>query len=238
MLGHAALGQTEAIQMAVWGAGEKVDARDSLIAFQHEGALIAGGFVDGVLSAMLFGFPTREANVQHSHRLAVVESARGLGLGARLKWFQRDWCLERGITNVRWTYDPLRAVNANLNIARLGATARRYVPDYYGAMVGINAGVSSDRLLAEWDLASPRVVAAAAGKPQPQTLGEVKEIGIPANFAETVLKDPARAEEFRLASRPLFLDAFADGWSVTGFDPQRCCYQLTRRGHDVHLGQL
>ena len=74
MLGHAALGATEAIQLAVWGADEKVDARDSLIAYQHEGALIAGGFVDGVLSAMLFGFPTREAEVQHSHRLAVVEA--------------------------------------------------------------------------------------------------------------------------------------------------------------------
>jgi predicted GNAT superfamily acetyltransferase len=228
MLGHAALGQTEAIQIAVWGADEKVDSRDSLIAYQHEGALIAGGFVDGVLSAMLFGFPTREATVQHSHRLAVLASARGLGLGARLKWFQRHWCLERGITNVRWTYDPLRAVNANLNIARLGATARRYVPDYYGAMVGINAGVSSDRLLAEWDLASARAEAAAAGLPLPPVSGEVREIAIPESFADLVLRDPAQAEVHRLASRPMFLAAFAEGWCITGFDPQRCCYRLTR----------
>ena len=146
----------------------------------------------------------------------------------RLKWFQRDWCLERGVTHVRWTYDALRAVNANLNIAKLGATARRYIPDYYGAMVGINAGVSSDRLLAEWDLASPRVAAAAAGQPLPAIAGGMEEIAIPEDFAGLVLRDPALAETHRLASRPAFLNAFAAGWCITGFNAERCVYELTK----------
>ncbi len=229
MLGLTDLESTEAIQLAVWGKGEKVDARDTLIAMQHEGALIAGGFVDGVLSAMLFGFPTREADAQHSHRLGVLESARGLGLGRKLKWFQRDWCLARGITRVRWTYDPLRIANARLNVGHLGAIVDRYCVDYYGAMVGINAGVASDRVLAEWQLDAPEVVVRSrGGSHTSHSAGADKRIAIPRDFAELILSEPAKAQAIRIAARATFLEAFADGWRITGFDAAACCYCLTK----------
>jgi predicted GNAT superfamily acetyltransferase len=85
----------------------------------------------------------------------------------RLKLYQRDWCLARGIGHVRWTFDPLRTVNATLNIHRLGATSATYLPDYYGEMAGINQGLASDRLLVDWDLAAPVVAALAVDRCRP-----------------------------------------------------------------------
>ncbi|MFD1809838.1 GNAT family N-acetyltransferase [Gemmobacter lanyuensis] len=126
-----------------------------MMVIQHEGGLLAGAFQGDRLLGYVFAFPTRDPQVQHSHRLAVRAEARGLKLGARLKWYQHDWCARNGVALVRWTYDPLRRTNATLNIAALGAGAHVYLPDYYGEMAGINAGTASDRLMAEWVIGSP-----------------------------------------------------------------------------------
>ncbi len=72
--------------------------------------------------------------------LGVLEAYRGTGAALFLKRFQRDWCLSHGVRKVVWTFDPLRGVNANFNLRKLGATARTYLPDHYGPMSGINAG--------------------------------------------------------------------------------------------------
>ena len=142
----------EQLQIDVWGADEMPDPADLMMVIQHEGGLIAGAFEGDRLLGYVFAFPTRDNGVQHSHRLAVRTEARGLQLGARLKWYQHDWCAARGIRHVRWTFDPLRALNAMLNIDCLGARCRTYYTDYYGAMGGINEGLPSDRLLADWRL--------------------------------------------------------------------------------------
>ena len=145
----------EDLQNDVWGKDDTADPADLMMVIQAEGGLCAGAFSDGRLVGYVFAFPTRDPEVQHSHRLAIRSETRGLGLGARLKWYQRDWCLARGVRLVRWTFDPLRLLNASLNVGALGAVCRTYYPDYYGAMAGINAGAPSDRLLAEWFLDSP-----------------------------------------------------------------------------------
>ena len=61
-----------------------------------------------------------------SHMLAVDRSARDLGLGTRLKLYQRDLLLPLGIDEVRWTFDPLEARNAHLNFNHLGAEVAEY----------------------------------------------------------------------------------------------------------------
>ena len=64
-----------------------------------------------------------------------------------------------------WTFDPLQAGNANFNFNRLGTTARIYSVNHYGDMQdGINAGMASDRLEAQWQLDSPHVIALAEGR--------------------------------------------------------------------------
>ena len=51
----------------------------------------------------------------------VREAYRNQGLGRQLKLFQRDEALQRGITLIEWTFDPMELKNAFLNIERLGA---------------------------------------------------------------------------------------------------------------------
>ena len=206
------LKRSEAFQREVWGQDDPADNSDIMLAIQHEGGLVAGAFSEGRMLGFLFGFPTSQPDVQHSHRLAVHPDSRGMGLGVKLKWYQRDWCLERGITTVRWTYDPLRRVNANLNIARLGATAGTYYHDYYGKMEGINAGVASDRLLAEWHLTAPEVVHRAENPRTPPVTAATsvsQSLLISVHFCRTTSRAPlpnacACAQHLRLLSRTGF----------------------------------
>ena len=60
----------------------------------------------------------------HSHMLAVKEGYRNRGLGAQLKLAQRSDALERGITHIEWTFDPVEIKNAFLNINKLGRLSR------------------------------------------------------------------------------------------------------------------
>jgi predicted GNAT superfamily acetyltransferase len=217
--------QAEAFQIEVWGAGEKPDPSDIMLALQHEGALVAGAFRGDRMLAFLFAFPTATPGVQHSHRLAVHADARGLGLGARMKWYQRDWCLARGITEVRWTYDPMRAINAGLNIGVLGATANQYFVNYYGDMPGINAGLPSDRILAQWRLDFPGV--AARSKDQtPVVPAGCSRVEIPADLDALVASDPDRALAERLRIRAALQGAFAAGQQIAGFDRASRSYLL------------
>lgn len=226
--GVAELKRAEDFQRAVWGADDPADNSDLMLAIQHEGGLVAGAFVEGRMLGFLFGFPTKDPQVQHSHRLAVTPDSRGLGLGARLKWYQRDWCLARGITSVRWTFDPLRRVNANLNIARLGATADTYLLDYYGKMEGINAGVASDRIVADWTLESKRVTGLAKGlgvESEDKTVA--LHIKIPENIGDLLSNDLDLALSERKRVRDEMTTAFGKGCWITGFNAAINAYELS-----------
>lgn len=208
----------EALQRTVWGEGDKEDPADLMMVIQHEGGICAGAFSgDGRLMGYVFGFPTATPGVQHSHRLAVHPEARGLGLGLRLKWHQRDWCLARGIGLVRWTFDPARLPNAALNVGRLGAKIATYFPDYYGEMAGINQGAPSDRVLADWHLESPAVAARASGQ-APPPVAEVARIALHPDFGALLETDPTAAMAERMRIRARMQAALAQGLTVQGFD--------------------
>lgn len=217
----------EDLQRAVWGDGDMPDPADLMMVIQAEGGLVGGAFEAGRLVGYVFGFPTSSAGVQHSHRLAVLPDMRGHHLGSRLKWYQRDWCLKRGIHHVRWTFDPMRPVNASLNIDHLGACSSTYLADYYGAMQGINKGLPSDRLLADWYLDDPRVARRAAG----ETLFQEEPaifIDVPVRGAEGQDADGAlAAAQGRM--RHELQEAFAKGLEISGFDHTRNAYRLTQR---------
>lgn len=162
--------QAERIQAEVWGTDDLEVVPSSLLrAAHHAGGMVVGAFRGDAMVAFAYGFVAlphgrgmRGAGL-HSHMLAVVPAARGLGVGQALKWFQRDWCLERELAWVTWTFDPLQARNARLNLEHLGAVAVEYLPDFYGPMTGpLGGDQPSDRLLASWDLASDRVATRAA----------------------------------------------------------------------------
>ena len=95
---------------------------------------------------------------------AVLEGFRDRGVGRQLKLFQRQDALRRGIELIEWTFDPLEMRNAHFNLMRLGAVARRYIPDYYGVTESpLHGGLPTDRLVAEWWVASERVRGMAVG---------------------------------------------------------------------------
>jgi predicted GNAT superfamily acetyltransferase len=220
----------EALQRAVWGEDDATDPADLMMVIQAEGGLAAGAFRGDDLLGYVFAFPTRTPHIQHSHRLAVRAAARGLSLGLALKQYQRDWCLSCGITHVRWTFDPLRAANAALNIHRLGAQATTYYPDYYGPMAGINKGAPSDRLLADWHLQDPHVAACALGRTDPPAdlLATALRIEIPPDFGLMLERDPEAAVAARLHVRDLMQTAFSNHYTIRGFDIGQHAYLLTK----------
>ena len=222
--------KAEQLQRDVWGADDTEDPADLMMVIQHEGGLVAGAFEGERLVGYIFGFPTREPHVQHSHRLAVHPDARGKSLALRLKRYQRDWCLTRGITLVRWTFDPLRHTNAHLNITRLGAEVSTYHPDYYGVMKGINAGLPSDRLRADWHLASERATACAAWEPGMETLPLPDDaLGVPIirDLDGVLAEDYHAALAARLRVREELTLAFAAGHTIRHYDPGSCTYLVT-----------
>ncbi|WP_377291950.1 GNAT family N-acetyltransferase [Rhizobium sp. SG2393] len=222
--GMAEFRAAERLQADVWGEGDMPDPADLMMVIQAEGGLVGGAFLTGDLVGYVFGFPSATPNVQHSHRLAVLPQMRGRGLGARLKWYQRQWCLARGIRHVRWTFDPMRPLNANLNLAHLGARSNTYHEDYYGAMGGINEGLPSDRLLVDWHLDHAAVTARAAGRGMPQAHSATTRISLPV-FPPASLPTPQQAAaQHRL--RQDFHAAFASGLEVIGFDLARNDYLL------------
>jgi chorismate synthase len=236
IVGNTEMQNLAALERQIWNS-DHVPA-ELYRAMQDEGALLAGAFTpDNTLVAFVFGFPTSIPGVQHSHALGVTLEHRAAGLGAKLKWFQRDWCLTKGIHTIRWTYDPLRVPNAKLNIAKLGATASSYLENYYGTLTGINAGAPSDRVMAEWVLNEPRVIARHSG--QPETLSDAPEINtvegeqpleinleldapylkmrLPNDYSRTLSQNPDLALAWRLHGRNILQHYFARGYRIAGF---------------------
>ena len=155
----------------------------------------------------------------HSHMLAVRSSYRNRGLGAQIKLQQRVEALSRNIRLMEWTFDPLEIKNAHLNIHKLGVVVRHYYTNFYGVSSSrLQAGLPTDRLVAEWHLSSARVAASLEKKPRaPFTIEE--HISVPASIYQWKAsdKDRERALAVQLENRLKFQDAFRRGLAVLGF---------------------
>lgn len=172
----------------------------------------------------------------YSHMTGIRPEYQNLGLGAKLKWAQRQRALEDGIGYIRWTFEPVKARNAFFNLEKLGAEVREYKVNFYGTDYGTapeletkRLGLDSDRLMADWELADPKVAALAAGEePLVAGLAPQAEIVTVPDWLELVGRDPgaARAEQLRI--RREFQTAFARGLVARGFrrDDVRPAYLL------------
>ncbi len=155
----------------------------------------------------------------HSHMLAVQQAYRNRGLGTQLKLEQRRDALSRGIRHMEWTFDPLEIKNAFLNIHRLGAIARAYRVNFYGVSSSrLQSGLPTDRLLAEWELDSPRVQAILDGRPLAGPVIE-QRILVPASIYQwkATESERERALAVQFENRKKFQEAFSQGLAVTGF---------------------
>jgi predicted GNAT superfamily acetyltransferase len=156
----------------------------------------------------------------HSHMLGVLPEYRNAQVGRRLKLRQRDDALERGISLIEWTFDPLELKNAFLNIAKLGAIVRVYKENQYGATTSpLHGGLPTDRCIAEWWIDSPRVqgILVGTGDPEGTPACLTERVAYPADIADLRVQDNTRAREIQQTNAGLFLDAFSRGLAVTGF---------------------
>jgi len=162
--------ETVVVSKEAWNFEDRVlSPWTDLIAGTHAGGMTAGAFEGGRMLGFVHGLPRTNLPepAHHSHLLAVRPEAQGRGLSVKLKLFQRAWCLERGIRLVSWTYDPFLLKNARLNIGRLRAVVRGFLPNFYGYMGGIYGNLPTDRFEITWRLDDPAVAAAARGEEPP-----------------------------------------------------------------------
>src|SRR5581483_1880673 len=191
--------------------------------------------------------------VHWSHMLGVRRDAREMGVGRRLKEYQRAMLASRGIAREFWTFDPLQAKNAHLNINRLGVRVIDYVVDMYGSMGSpLHFGVPTDRLIVECSTGargrvSPVTGPAAAAVAQTPILTPFMQPGDPGAQGESPgivrievpgdveFVPPETLSQWRLGTRTHFQWAFLRGYRVVGLmrDPasSRAFYVLARDGH-------
>jgi predicted GNAT superfamily acetyltransferase len=209
------------LQDSVWGyeptarMTEKVFQLASRIGGQVIGAIDGKTLVGYAMS--LPGVRNGHAYLR-SHHLAVLPEYRNAGLGRRLKLAQRDEALSRGFELMEWTFDPLEIKNAYLNIIKLGAIARCYERNMYGASISpLQGGLPTDRLVAEWWLKSDRVERILRGE-QPNARIEA-QVDVPAAIYEwKALSDKrAAARSLQAANANALEAAFARGLAVLGY---------------------
>ena len=141
------------------------------------GAILLGAFAGKTLAGYVYSFPAvfSARHCQHSHHLAVLPRFQRLGIGKKLKYAQWQEALKRGYDLITWTFDPLLARNANLNLRTLGAVGRTYLHDFYGRTPALmlDSAVSTDRLLVEWWIRSNRVKGRMAKPEAPPDAGRL-----------------------------------------------------------------
>jgi predicted GNAT superfamily acetyltransferase len=229
---HQDLDEVTRIQREVWKVLDiDIAGRIQLRASQHAGgSVLVAETEDGAMAGFAYAFPAFEHGraFWHSDMLAVRKAYRGGQVGQDLKWAQRSEALKRGISRITWTFDPMQSRNAHLNIELLGATAGEYLSNFYGVTTSdLHHGLPTDRLLASWDLDSPRVLARLRG--EKRALSESRtRVPIPADWNDLVSRDPGRARNEQRRVEAELTSAFADGLVVSGFDKAAAAYVLTR----------
>jgi len=187
-----------------------------LQAMIHSGAYLSGAFIDGECVGAAFAFPATTGGPHlHSHMTAVIDKFRDKGIGHALKVDQYKWAKQNNYKEITWTFDPLVARNAKLNILKLGVDISAYYPNFYGDMPDeLNAGDESDRVMASLkvvgDAPTPRTAISAPDK-------SAVLIEIPSDIVAIRVKDIAENLRWRRLVRDQFVGVLARGGKVVGF---------------------
>jgi len=127
----------------------------------HRGASLIGAFdAAGRMVGFAYAVVGMKAGrpLLWSHMTGVLPEHRG-GLGYRLKIEQRSRALAQGYDLIEWTFDPMQAMNAHFNFAKLGTVADEYAANFYGESTSaLHRGTPTDRLVVSWRIAEPHVV--------------------------------------------------------------------------------
>ena len=235
------------LEREIWGPGyDEVVPVPILAVTVLRGGILIGAFVDDRMIGFVYSLPGIKHGkpMQWSHMLGVLDAFRSTGVGHQLKALQRERALAMGLGLIEWTYDPMQAMNAHLNFAKLGVIVEEYEVNVYGESSSpLHRGNPTDRFVAEWRVGDARVqdrlrgaapLASAltvelAGTAQPA--GEwlkpaaidlsldAKRISveIPIGFAQMLSSAPDLALEWRMTTRELFTTYFARGYRAVEF---------------------
>ncbi|WP_051935575.1 acyl-CoA acyltransferase [Deinococcus sp. YIM 77859] len=238
----------EDVQVQAWGYSDREVLPATMFRIgAHTGAVVLAAYpLDDPQRpfGLAYGFPALRGGQlwHHSHLLAVHPDWRGCGAAVALKLAQRARALAQGLTRMTWTFDPLVARNARLNLGKLGARAVSYHPEWYALGPSRERAFPADRLMIEWDLTRPhaerpapppqgeRVLEAAGTAPGPVTLAQEA----PKLLAEVPTQAEQLSEEDRLKWRYALREALGTylgrGYAVTDFarEGDRAFYVLTR----------
>jgi len=232
----------------VWSNGDAppLISASTLKALAHSGSYVSVATSRDQIVGALIGFLGWHGGAiqLHSHILGVSPRLQGRAIGYALKQHQRAWALARDIGTITWTFDPLVRRNAYFNLTKLGASITAYYDNFYGDMSdAINAGDETDRVLVEWELASPRVAAAGRRHGAEPDIDEVRAHGgavvlsvaddgspiaggpdptgallvqVPDNIVAVRERSPEIARRWRRALRATFGRAITDGYAARG----------------------
>jgi predicted GNAT superfamily acetyltransferase len=210
------------IERAVWGSADvDIVPLPLFVVAAETGGQVLGAFAGD----RMIGFTLAIGGVRnrkpflHSHMTAVLRPFRNQGAASKLKQFQREEALERGIDLIEWTFDPLEIKNAHFNF-RLGAIVRRFIPNMYGVTTSpLHGGLPTDRLVAEWHLRSARVRRALSDKRSRKPRGkEFARVRVPVDFALIRGTKPEEAVRLQAEVRLEFEHWLASGYAATGIN--------------------
>jgi predicted GNAT superfamily acetyltransferase len=246
-----------ALQRATWGDDFRDLVPPALLQVtQKVGGIAAGAFDGDRLVGFVYGLTGLEGGrpVHWSHMLAVDQAARDRGIGRRLKAYQRDRVAALGVERMYWTFDPLVARNAHLNLNVLGARVVEYVRAMYGdhPTSRTDSVIGSDRFVVAWDLGGPAgrrtggpiesgnfgpSARRPAGPPISSESDPLPDapsvlVAIPADIQALKPDDQAQALAWRQSTRRAFEHYLAKGYVVRELVPHPAgadsCYLVER----------
>ena len=159
------------LQKQYWGDNlESVVPAHMLFSIATAGGHVVAAIDDGRMIGVLIGFIGTDNNYERpaaanlqmvSKRMVILPEYRNRGLAYQLKLKQRELTMAQAVRLVTWTFDPLLAPNAHLNVRKLGAICTEFRENYYGTSDhgGLTTLGTSDRLFVEWWVTNQRVKA-------------------------------------------------------------------------------
>lgn len=147
------------IMERVWGREFVVPSHLSYKMSRY-GGVILGAFVDEVMVGFTLSFPMYQSYLHglYIHMTAVQPEYQSHSVGQRLRLTLGLQARARGHRMVTWTFDPLEAPNARMNIGKIGAICNEYLLNHYGTLNdNRNKGIETDRFQVQWWVETPRV---------------------------------------------------------------------------------
>jgi predicted GNAT superfamily acetyltransferase len=191
------------------------------------GGQIFGAFDGEEIIGFCVALPGLKAgggNYLHSNMLGVRDKYRDHGLGRRLKQAQRDDAMTRGIGLIEWTFDPLETRNARFNIENLAVICRRFYVNTYGISSSqLQAGLPTDRLVAEWHLDSARVKERIFRQEPEKRERAYVLVELPLDVGKLKSENSKSALQVQLEFRQQLLELLDQDYCVTRFEIDQGC---------------